>query len=249
MRVTQRDWSGLRQDGRALPRDVKIAIECMRANIGRPILIAELVVATAHSRTNLAKAFPELPWACPTWLLPPVAACRGEGCAACTVWRAASPRSRLGLASCISDVSRPTTGAASASCLRQPAAGGSPLDRIGDPPSPRAPYLSATMPTLVIAPFRTPGDRESNCLADALAELLAAELARGRVLAVRLATASASAMRRPEARYCLTGRVTYVAGRVRVIVRLIDVEEERHLWGDSFDGEAGDELSFQDVVV
>jgi tetratricopeptide (TPR) repeat protein len=45
------------------------------------------------------------------------------------------------------------------------------------------------------------------------------------------------------------GRVTRVAGRARVIVRLIDVEEDRHLWGDSFDGDAGDELTLQDLVV
>ena len=57
MRVTQRDWSGLRQDGRALPRDVKIAIEWMRANIGRPIGIADLVVATGTPERTLHKHF------------------------------------------------------------------------------------------------------------------------------------------------------------------------------------------------
>lgn len=248
MRVTQRDWSGLRQDGRALPRDVKIAIEWMRANIGRPIGIADLVVATGTPERTLHKHFRSFLGLAPLGFLRRLrlAAAR-DALLAPSGGSVTEIAARFGFAHFgrfSSDYRRCFGELPSATRRRRMS-----LDRIGDPPSPRAPYLSATMPMLVIAPFRTPGDRESNCLADALAELLAAELARGRVLAVRLATASASAMRRPEAGYCLTGRVTYVTGRVRVIVRLIDVEEERHLWGDSFDGEAGDELSFQDLVV
>jgi hypothetical protein len=50
-------------------------------------------------------------------------------------------------------------------------------------------------------------------------------------------------------RYCLTGRVVRAIGRMRVIVRLVDVEEDRHLWGDSFDGDARDALTLQDLVV
>ena len=100
---------------------------------------------------------------------------------------------------------------------------------------------------LVIVPFRTHGDRESNCLADGLTELLAAELSRGRTLTVKLApTAAGLAMRQLGARYCLMGRVARVNDRVRVIVRLTEVEQERHLWGDSFDGHASDELTLQD---
>jgi tetratricopeptide (TPR) repeat protein len=45
------------------------------------------------------------------------------------------------------------------------------------------------------------------------------------------------------------GRVVPAIGRVRVIVRLIDVEEDRHLWGDSFDGDARDPLTLQDLIV
>ncbi len=47
MHVTQNDWSSLRSDGRALPRDVKIAIDYMRKNVSRQILIAELLVVSA----------------------------------------------------------------------------------------------------------------------------------------------------------------------------------------------------------
>ena len=106
------------------------------------------------------------------------------------------------------------------------------------------------MPSLVILPFRTPGDRESNWFAEGLAELLAAELARGPALRVRLAPAAqAAAMPRLGAPYCLSGRVVHATGRVRVILRLIDVAEDRHLWGDSFDGDVRDALTLQDLVV
>jgi TolB-like protein/AraC-like DNA-binding protein len=113
-----------------------------------------------------------------------------------------------------------------------------------------APSLSATMPLLVIVPFRTLGDRESNWFAEGLVELLAAELSRGRALCIRLAPATpAAAIPRLGARYCLMGRIVRAIGRVRVIVRLIDVEEDRHLWGDSFDGDARDALTLQDLIV
>jgi adenylate cyclase len=45
------------------------------------------------------------------------------------------------------------------------------------------------------------------------------------------------------------GRVARVNDRVRVIVRLTEVEQECHLWGDSFDGHANDELTLQNLVV
>jgi adenylate cyclase len=87
-------------------------------------------------------------------------------------------------------------------------------------------------------------------LAAGLGEMLAAELARARALSVRLAPAAPDlAARPPGARYCLMGRVTRGTDRVRVMVRLIDAEGDRHLWGDSFDGDAGDELTLQDLVV
>jgi TolB-like protein len=103
---------------------------------------------------------------------------------------------------------------------------------------------------LIITPFRTSGDRESNWFAEGLTELLAAELARGPALRVRLARVTeAAAKPQLEAPYCLAGRVVGGAGRMRVIVRLIDVAGDRHLWGDSFDGDVRDVLTLQDLVV
>lgn len=112
------------------------------------------------------------------------------------------------------------------------------------------PYLSATAPTLVIAPFQTQGDRESNCLAEGLREVLSVELGGGRGLAVRMAPNRYPPIARgPGGRYCLTGRVTQVAGRVRVTIRLVDTEDQRHVWGDTFDGFAHDALALQDQVT
>jgi adenylate cyclase len=45
------------------------------------------------------------------------------------------------------------------------------------------------------------------------------------------------------------GRVTHASDRVRVIVQFFDVADERHLWGDCYDGEACDVLTLQDRVV
>jgi hypothetical protein len=49
--------------------------------------------------------------------------------------------------------------------------------------------------------------------------------------------------------YCLLGRLSQRGERVRVIVRLIDIATDRHLWGDSFDGSANDLFELQDRVV
>jgi methionyl-tRNA formyltransferase len=40
--------------------------------------------------------------------------------------------------------------------------------------------------------------------------------------------------------------VTRVEEHTRVVVRLIDAEVECHIWGDSFDGSAADELALQE---
>jgi adenylate cyclase len=49
--------------------------------------------------------------------------------------------------------------------------------------------------------------------------------------------------------YCLVGRLIQRDERLRVIIRLIDVAADRHLWGDSFDGSANDLFELQDRVV
>jgi len=45
------------------------------------------------------------------------------------------------------------------------------------------------------------------------------------------------------------GRLTQRGERLRVVVRLVDIAADRHIWGDSFDGCVGDPFELQDRVV
>ena len=109
-------------------------------------------------------------------------------------------------------------------------------------------------PSLTILPLCTETLQESIEARD-LTERLVATLSRMRVASVSLARSSrASAVNGPEARnagteYCLLGRLTRRDERTRVIVRLVDIATDRHLWGDSFDGLAKDPFELQDRVV
>ena len=49
--------------------------------------------------------------------------------------------------------------------------------------------------------------------------------------------------------YCLLGRLTQRGEQARVVVRLVDVATDRHIWGDSFDGPLKDPFELQDRVV
>lgn len=250
--MVEHDSSCFRPDGRPLPRDVKTAVDYMRENIGRPVRIADLVAATRAPERTLHKHFRRF------FGLPPLGYFRRLRFGAAreallassgdSVTEIAAQFGFAHLGRFSSDYRRcfgelPSTTRHRATLLRQ----------VDDPSSPGvmpAPYNSGAVPTLVIVPFQTAGDRESADLAGSLSDLIAIGLARGRALSVRLVPgANGVAKRRLSARYCLMGRVSRASGRARVVVRLIDAEEDRHLWGDSFDAVAGDELCLQDIVV
>jgi AraC-like DNA-binding protein len=127
----------------------------------------------------------------------------------------------------------------------------------------RAPGNSATSsvytprrqkPSLLILPLRTESLQEGLQARD-LTERLAATLSRTSVASVALADQSrAFSTKAPQPRnagieYCLLGRLTQYGDRVRVIIRLVDVAADRHVWGDSFDGSADDPFELQDRVV
>jgi AraC-like DNA-binding protein/TolB-like protein/tetratricopeptide (TPR) repeat protein len=252
MDMTHKDWSSLQVGGPALPRDIKVAINYMRESIGQQICIADIVATTGTPERTLRKHFLMFFGLAPLRFFRRLrlAAAR-DALLAISSDSVTETAARFGFAHFgrFSRDYRRCFGELPSATRRRERL----FDQLYDPSSPRAilaPYFAVTMPMLVIVPFRTNGDRESNCLADGLGELLAAELARGCALSVTLAPATGVlATRRLGARYCLMGRVACLAARVRVIVRLIDVEEDRHLWGDSFDGNAGDELTLQDLVV
>ncbi len=109
-------------------------------------------------------------------------------------------------------------------------------------------------PSLVILPLSTETLKESQ-EARHLTEQLVAVLSRMRVGAVALAhlsrpfTAHTPQPRNAGTQYCLTGRLIQRGERTRVIVRLIDVATDRHVWGDSFDGSADNPFELCDRVT
>ncbi|MGG5817507.1 helix-turn-helix domain-containing protein [Falsiroseomonas sp. HW251] len=134
--------------------------------------------------------------------------------------------------------------------------------RFGEPPSATlargraeaaarmaAPTVARHAPTLVVSPPGLPaGARaEDRALAESLAQHLVAALSRGTGLAVSLARPGERG--RDGARYGLDGLVVRVAGRLRLVLRLLDRGDGTHLWGDAFDGEAIDPLDLQDRAV
>jgi AraC-like DNA-binding protein/TolB-like protein len=114
--------------------------------------------------------------------------------------------------------------------------------------------LEHEKPELLILPLRSETLQE-NTEARALTERLAATLASMRIASVRLASQSLAysnttpCPRNAGAHYCLLGRLTQRGERLRVIVRLVDIAADRHIWGDSFDGSADDPFELQDRVV
>ena len=109
-------------------------------------------------------------------------------------------------------------------------------------------------PSLLILPLRTETLQESLEARD-LSERLAATLSRMRIASVTLAHPSrclamnALQPRNAGTEYCLLGRLTQRGERTRVVVRLVDVAADRHVWGDSFDGSVSDPFQLQDRVV
>ena len=120
----------------------------------------------------------------------------------------------------------------------------------------RSPITAAwrERPSLLIVPLRTE-TRQESLEAQDLTEQLAARLSRVRIASVALAHPSRpvsvheAQLRNAGAQYCLRGRLKRHGQRVRVIVRLIDVATDRHLWGDSFDGLADSPLELHDRVA
>jgi AraC-like DNA-binding protein/tetratricopeptide (TPR) repeat protein len=108
-------------------------------------------------------------------------------------------------------------------------------------------------PSLMIVPLRTETLQEGMEARD-LTERLAAILSRMHIASVTLAHPSrfSSVHLQPRnvgTEYCLLGRLTRHDERTRVIIRLVDIATDQHLWGDSFDGSANDPFELQDRVV
>lgn len=117
-----------------------------------------------------------------------------------------------------------------------------------------APVAWRAKPVLLVVPFRTETLQEELESRD-LMEHLGATLSRMRIASVTLVHPSRSlsfgARRQRDGGtyYAVTGRLRRVDDCTRVIARLVDIDTDRHLWGDSFDGSANDPFGLQDRVV
>ncbi|HEX5325527.1 MAG TPA: helix-turn-helix domain-containing protein [Acetobacteraceae bacterium] len=111
-------------------------------------------------------------------------------------------------------------------------------------------------PSLLIAPMRSETLQERRA-AQELIEQVAAALSRMQVASVRLADpilpGSNGLLRnganRAGTQYCLQGRLSQRAERVRATFWLADAGTGRHVWGDSYDGTMDDAFDVQQRVV
>jgi len=123
-----------------------------------------------------------------------------------------------------------------------------------DYPPPVAPVAWREKPALLVMPLRTETLQEQFEARD-LMDRLGATLSRMRIATVTLVhpsrapSFSAGRQRVGGTQYALMGRLRRVDDCTRVIVRLVDIDADRHLWGDSFDGPANDPFALQDCVV
>lgn len=228
-----------------VPEDVSRAVAHMRSALAEPITMADLVRAAGVPARTLHRHFVAFLGA------PPLAYLRRL--------RLASAREALLAARNGTSV---TEIAARTGCAHQGRFAVEYRRCFGEAPSAtlararagagRAiPLVPRHRTSLAILPFRTEtGRHEDRAFAESLAEQLAATLAGMQAVSVRLARQGPGA---PSAgdRYCLTGYVVRTAGgRVRVIARLIDhAENDAHLWGDAYDGDAAGLLALQDRVA
>jgi AraC-like DNA-binding protein/TolB-like protein len=244
---TEPDIQGL------LPQHVKRALAFMRANMAERITLAELTLACGISERALLKQFQKFLG------LPPLGCLRRLRLNA-----ARSELTKPGNNEPISEIAArcgfghlgrfateyrrqfQETPSATRQRVRVSAAGLVTNAIVSQP--------CGKKPSLLILPLRTETLWESLQARD-LCERLAATLSRMQVASVSLAHPShCRAMNGPQPRnagteYGLLGRLIQRDERLRVIVRLIDLAADRHLWGDCFDGAVSDPFELQDRVV
>ena len=243
---------------RLLPQHVKRAVAYLRDNMADRITLADLTSACGVSERTLLKQFQTFLGIAPLAYLRRLRlnAVRNElakrgndnpiadialGCGFSHLGRFAAEYRRL-----FGETPSATRRRAN------PGANGAVTHRNGELPA--TPALERDKPELLILPLCTETLQESLAARD-LSERLAATLSRMRIVAVTLAHPSRSRpMNAPRPRnagtqYCLLGRLTQCGERLRVVIRLVDVAADRHVWGDCFDGLANDPFQLEDRVV
>ncbi|HET6942048.1 MAG TPA: TIR domain-containing protein [Sphingomicrobium sp.] len=124
----------------------------------------------------------------------------------------------------------------------------------------REPPDTATKPSVGVAPFvNLSNDPTQDYFVDGMTEDVVAALARFRTISVvaggsKLSASGAGARaieagRRLGVRYMLEGSVRKAADHVRIVLKLIDVNDGAEIWADRIDEILGDEFVLQDRVA
>ena len=261
MQTVDQARAGKTPSNRVMPQDVRKAIAFMRRNLSQQVAMPQLAVIAGTSGRSLRSHFSEFVGMSPAayWRRLRLSAARdsllsptGDPITEVAAQygfdhfgRFASDYRR-----CFRELPSETRRRAerNAAASHPEASDELPSGRIA------APCLAGIKPTLIILPFQNAGDCVSRDLASALVEKIAAELAKLQSFSIRLADSAlvpdrwATVRRKIASQYCLTGRISQTHGRLRVIVRLIDGERTRVLWGDSFDGDAREPFHLHDQV-
>jgi TolB-like protein/AraC-like DNA-binding protein/predicted Zn-dependent protease len=127
---------------------------------------------------------------------------------------------------------------------------GVPHDTAGVSVAPRGPRDRPSI--AVLPPQNSATDPECRAFGEYLAEGIATVLCRVRSLSVTAPKASRVRLADTQhggARYLLVGRIAQAGTRVRVIIRLLDAETDAHVWGDTYDGESNNLLGLADRVT
>ena len=111
-------------------------------------------------------------------------------------------------------------------------------------------------PSIAISPFySSSANRERRSFAESVAEGIASALCRVRSLVVEMASTSPGSAgqgrlaAKSAARYRLMGRITESGDHVRIVIGLVEAATEQHIWGDSYDGANSELFALQDRVT
>jgi TolB-like protein/AraC-like DNA-binding protein/Flp pilus assembly protein TadD len=119
------------------------------------------------------------------------------------------------------------------------------------------PKNSRDRPSIAVLPLQSSGaSNDCKAIGKLIAEGIATALCRARsvsIIAANCAFVRSTSVRQTGfhagARYLLVGRVAQEGNSIRVLVRLLDAENEAQLWGDIFDGQIKNLFELADHVI
>jgi adenylate cyclase len=247
-----------------VPGDVKNAIDYLRQNSSRNVVMAELAAACDVAERTLRKHFRAFVG------IPPVeysrrlrlAAVREDllaGAEGASITDVATRHGFNHFGRFSSHYRRRFGETPSATLRRSRAQAESERTRrAGSSAGDVSARLSRERPSVAVLPFQV-STTEPNHLAFAESLVAGIGAALSRVCSISVLTPSFSrtaAGSDPQrlardlgARYFLTGRIVQAGARARAIISLLDTATMQHVWGDAYDGEIGELLGLHDRVT